>query len=214
MKKYMLIACAAAAIAMTPAVAQTNLLEGEATEAPEAVSTAPVEILPEESTALADLGSAEQPANDNWDSLDDTTRYLSIMGTADGFSAGGAGSPCFPGKDNAKLDVELKAAGFGSKSLDELAGELAKLSAPASECSSIPQRGYNSELLKSMPDAHLATYLTAAVRGFATTKTCAPSDHGFAAATIAAEIFATQDAKAPHDLISGALANGCEQPKP
>src|SRR3546814_3709869 len=75
------------------------------------------------------------------------------MGTADGFSAAGAGSPCFPGKDNSKLDLDLKAAGFDTKAPTELAAALAQLSSPASECAKIPQRGYSSDLLKEMPDA-------------------------------------------------------------
>src|SRR3546814_8085665 len=89
-------------------------------------------------------------ADGKWGTLDDTARFLSIMGTADGFSAAGAGSPCFPGKDNSKLDLDLKAAGFDTKAPTELAAALAQLSSPASECAKLRSEEHKSELQSLM----------------------------------------------------------------
>src|SRR3546814_8855431 len=77
---------------------------------------------------------------------------------------------------------------------------------PASACAKIPQRGYSSDLLKEMPDAHLAIYIPGAVRGYAHIKTCAPENHTYAAAAIAAELFTVKTATAPHEVIASALA--------
>lgn len=216
MKKMTLIAIAGLAIAITPALAQTDTApSGPAIIAAEdhSAHAAPDLQVAPKGEALGALGAGQATIDVNWDNLDDTTRFLSIMGTADGFSAAGAGSPCFPGKDNAKLDVELKAAGFGAKNGTELAGALTLLSAPAEQCKSAPQRGYSSDLLKTMPDEHLATYLSGVVRGYSQIKTCAVENHPYAAATIAAELFATTTPKAPHELISAALAGGCDPAK-
>ena len=63
-----------------------------------------------------------------------------------------------------------------------------------------------------MPDAHLAIYLTGAVRGYAHIKNCAPEHHAYAAAAIAAELFTVEAATPAHEVIASALANGCAQP--
>lgn len=146
---------------------------------------------------------------ERWTDLSETERYLLIMGTADGFSAAGAGAPCFPGKDNTALDDQLQAAGFGSMDPTTLPGALADLSAAAEECNSAPQRGYDTSLLKSMPDEHLATYLTGAVQGYASIRACDISNHSYAAATATAAIFSTPSASAPASVLSEALAEGC-----
>lgn len=212
MKKITLAALAGLAFAISPAIAQTEEVQDggvTATKAIEAAPAAGVQVSPEGKDANE---NSNAPAEGSWASLDDTTRFLSIMGTADGFSAAGAGSPCFPGKDTSTLDSELKAAGFDAKAPADLAFALAQISSPAEKCAKVPQRGYTSDLLKSMPDAHLATYLTGAVRGYAQMKTCAPENHAYAAAAIAAEIFAAKTVVAPHEIIAAALKDGCAQP--
>lgn len=147
-----------------------------------------------------------------WGSLDDNSRYLLIMGTADGFAAAGDNAPCFPGKDNLGLDADLKAAGFGDKSHVGLADELSKLSAPSAQCAMNKKRGYDAGLLKSMPDTHLALYLTGAVRGYAKLKDCEASNHPYAAATATAALLTELESELPSDILSKAFAEGCAGP--
>lgn len=205
-----LIVLAGLALLVSPALAQTDAAATDSASPTTALDVADAKVSDD---TLGNLGTEDAPVDGNWGTLDDTTRFLSIMGTADGFSAGGVNSPCFPGKDNSKLDLELKAAGFDAKHSVDLADALALLSAPADQCAKVPQRGYNSDLLKTMPDAHLAIYLTGAVRGYAKVKTCAPEDHAYAAAAIAAEIFAAKTPTQSPEIISAALASECGQPK-
>lgn len=212
MKKFTFLAIASLAVAFTPAIAQTDGDPANATNAIDAAPAANTTAIEEDSGNQAALASEKANSDASWGTLDDTTRFLSIMGTADGFSAAGAGSPCFPGKDNNKLDIELKAAGFDSKNPTELAASLAQISSPAEQCAKVPQRGYSTDLLKSMPDDHLAIYITGAVRGYAHIKTCMPEDHAYAAAAIAAELFTVKTATPAHEVIASALANGCAQP--
>ena len=200
------------AIAISPAFAQTDQgrLSPEIAAQPAKASSSDVQA--QTAGQSTPPVSEDASADNSWNSLDDTTRFLSIMGTADGFSAAGAGTPCFPGKDNNKLDLELKSAGFSSKSTTDLAPALALLSSPTEQCSKTPKRGYTSELLKTMPDDHLAIYLTGAVRGYAHVKSCAAENHSYAAAAIAAEIFAASIGQQPHEIISSALKDGCAPP--
>jgi hypothetical protein len=163
-------------------------------------------------TALGALGNAAPAAVDakaKWDSIDETTRYLMIMGTIDGFTATGSGAPCFPGNDNTKLDSRLKAAGFGSEDHGGLPAALAKLSAPKAECVATTKRGYTTDLLKSMTDAHIAAYLSAVVRGYAHLKPCPATNYSYAASTIAADLFALPAPKDPAALIGPAMVTSC-----
>lgn len=195
MNKLILIA-AAAMIASSPAMAQT---------------TAPAEPAP---SALASLGSASDSVSSGttWSQLDATSRYLLIMGSADGFSAGGAGSPCFPGKDNASLDQALTDAGFADKDPADLATALQALSAPAKDCTQVSRRGYTMGLLKGMPDKHLATYLTGLVHAYAMVKSCPKPAQTYAAAAVTAAILSSSDDAQLHQVIPDSLAEGCKGP--
>src|SRR3546814_20654865 len=122
------------ALAFNPAFAQTE--EAPATTAA-AIGEAPAAYVntsnADETAKVEALQTDQTSADGKWGTLDDTARFLSIMGTADGFSAAGAGSPCFPGKDNSKQDLDLKPAGFDTKKPPAQSPTLAPLSSPASK---------------------------------------------------------------------------------
>lgn len=149
------------------------------------------------------------PSANNWGALDDTSRYLLIMGTNDGFAAAGSGTPCFPGKDNSMLVSELTEIGFDSSDPIDLTEGLVKIAQKTGSCASHPKRGYNAELLRTMPDNHLALYLTGAVRGYGKFKSCPVEHHAYAAATAAAAIITSEGDVQPATILAEALQEGC-----
>lgn len=166
---------------------------------------------PSDSVDLGKLGGqlAAEPVKDEaWGALDDSHRYLLIMGTADGFASAGAGAPCFPGKDNAALDEQLR-QNSELKSPSELPQALKTLSASSDQCDKPGQRGYTVQLLKSMSNEHLSAYLSGVVRGYAHLGKCSAETHQYAAATVIAAIFAAPDTTQPVDVIAPALEEGC-----
>lgn len=187
-----------ALISLTAACAQTTVAPTTASS-----NTEPA-------PALADNAPTAASADETWASLDDTERYLLIMGAVDGFAAAGAGAPCFPGKDNAALDEDLNAAGFANGDPVTLPAQLAALSASPAECQAAAARGYDSSLLQSMPDEHLATYLTGAIRGYATVATCAPQNHSYAAGLAIASVFETAEPTPPAMILGDAFKEGCQ----
>lgn len=165
---------------------------------------------------LKNLGAGpdqKAAANEKWGDIDDTGRYLLIMGTADGFAAAGPGSPCFPGKDNSTLDRDVKAAGMDAKSPLELAEALKKIAGPSSQCLGPALRGYDTDLIRGMTDENLALYLTGVVRGYAAVKPCPVEMHGAAAAVVAAELFGADEAQNPVSVIAPVIAKGCSKPE-
>lgn len=164
----------------------------------------------------AETTSPEAPTAaeiESYDKLDDNTRYLLIMGSVDGFAATGPGAPCFPGKDNKRLDQELKQNDFTQANPATMPGALMKLRAAPEECVDKQVRGYQNGMLKSMPNEHLATYLSGAVRAYAAIKSCPTKNQTYAAATTAAAIFSAADDAQPTDVLTPALAEGCAGPK-
>lgn len=164
-------------------------------------------------SAVGQLAEGSAPAvthSDQWAKLPDTSRYLMIMGSVDGFASAGAGAPCYPGQNNSTLDAALKDKGFGTQDPDALPEALTKLSAPKEQCQAPAKRGYSNNLLKTMPDQHLATYLTGLVRSYARIKSCPSDAQGYAAAMVTTAIFASPDDAQPIDVIQPALVEGCK----
>lgn len=164
-------------------------------------------------SAVGQLAEGSSPVvthADRWDKLPDTSRYLMIMGSVDGFASAGAGAPCFPGQNNSTLDEALGKQGFGAKDPDALPEALTKLSAPKEQCQAPAKRGYSNNLLKTMPDQHLATYLTGLIRSYARIKSCPADAQGYAAAMVTTAIFASPDDAQPIDVIQPALVEGCK----
>jgi hypothetical protein len=214
--KTILMASAAALLALsTGAGAQADMQ----TAPTSAVPTAPVTpnadaIVTTRPEVAAPAQAAPSPtSSDRWSGLDDSSRYLLIMGSLDGFSAAGPGSPCFPGSDNQSIDAKLGAAGFADRNPDGLPAELKKLSAPAEQCTGPGLRGYGNKLLKTMPDAHLATYLHGLVRSYASLKPCTTANQQYAAANVAAAIMTAPDDAQPANVVGPALVEGCKGPK-
>src|SRR3546814_18524185 len=113
MKKFTLLAVAGKAIAFNPAFAQTEDAPATAAAAIGEAPAADVNTSNADETAKVEALQTDQTSADGkWGTLDDTARFLSIMCTADGFSAAGDGSPCFPGHDNNQLDLDLQTAAF------------------------------------------------------------------------------------------------------
>lgn len=169
--------------------------------------------VPAPTTAVDQLVDGNAPPStqaDAWDKLEDSTRYLMIMGAVDGYATAGPGAPCFPGENNSSLDASLKKAGFGSKDPDGLPEALSKLSAPKERCEGATKRGYSNNLLKTMPDQHLATYLTGLVRSYARFKPCPAQAQGYAAAMVTTAIFTGADEAQPIDVIRPAIVEGCK----
>src|SRR3546814_12487206 len=109
MKKFTLLAVAGMVIAFNPAFAQTEDAPATAAAAIGEAPAADVNTSNADETAKVEALQTDQTSADGkWGTLDDTARFLYIMGTDDGFSAAGAGSPCFPGKDNSTLALELR----------------------------------------------------------------------------------------------------------
>jgi hypothetical protein len=193
--------------ALAPRIAPTLPLTAD-TDAKTVAAPAPAQ-----KTDLANLGSGTAPAStagDTWETLDDTSRYLLIMGSADGFSAAGPGSPCFPGRDNAKIDATLRAGAFAKADPDGLPEAMKAISDAPETCKTTPTRGYTANLLKTMPDKDLAVYLTGLVRSYARIKPCVVDNQGYAAAMVAAAIFTASDAAQPNQVIAPAIAEGCK----
>lgn len=168
------------------------------------------------SADLAKLGAATTPAAataERWSDVDDTHRYLLIMGTVDGFGAAGKGSPCFPGNDNTGLDAKLKAAGFAEADPATLAEAMTRIGTAKEQCTGQQSRGYPNKLLKGMPDDHLATYLTGVVRAYSRIQPCEAKNQAYAAATAAAAVFIGDDDAQPVSILAPALAEGCKGPK-
>lgn len=223
--KTLLLIGAAAAIAAAPSATQTKQVppapwttgasSAPVAPAPSAPAPAPdrnAAPVPAEMQSLAKLGgtdAASSSGDESWSKLEDNTRYLLIMGSADGFAASGAGAPCFPGDDNSSLDAKLKSSGFADGNPVAVAGALTKLSGDREKCSTVPRRGYTNQLLKGMPDAHLALYLSGAVRAYATVRKCPAENHAYAAAAASAAIFSGSDDAQPAEILSSALAEGC-----
>lgn len=179
-------------------------------DAPSVTATSTV---PAPTSAVKQLSEGNAPAStqaDTWEKLEDSTRYLMIMGAADGFAAAGPGSPCFPGENNSTLDASLKKTGFGAKDPDGLPEALTKLSAPKDKCQATTMRGYSNSLLKTMPDQHLATYLTGLVRSYARLKPCPAQAQGYAAAMVTTAIFTGADDAQPLAIIQPAIVEGCK----
>lgn len=149
--------------------------------------------------------------NRTFGELDDSSRYLYIMGSVDGFGAGGPGSPCFPEKDNVRLDQELKQAGFANEMPTKLPTALMTLRAAPELCMDKARRSYTASLLKTMPNEHLTVYLTGLVRAYASIKECPASSHQRAAANAAAAIFSADDSAQPNDILTPALIDGCKE---
>lgn len=202
---------ALAALIATPGL--TQVVENQPSETPPSANQAA-------DSAISDLGTLGSDVEHNvpkvgtWASLPDTTRHLLIMGTADGFSAAGAGAPCFPGQNNASLDQELMKTGFGARDSNDLPAALARLSAPTEQCQNAPKRGYDSSLIASMSDEHLSHYLSGVVRGYAHIKSCPTENHSYAGSTIAAAIFSATTPASPPQVLAPALVVGCAGPVP
>lgn len=227
--KTILLAMATAAIAFSPGSAaptevQTapapQAVQADASQAPARAPDMPVTppvapAAPKAASALATLGTGTPPAQtsgDRWSDLDDTHRYLLIMGSVDGYAAAGTGAPCFPGNDNTGLDSKLKQAGFTDADPATLPEAMAKIAAPKEQCTGTQMRGYGNKLLKTMPDDHLATYLTGVVRAYSRIKACPAKAQGYAAATVTAAIFTGSDEAQPVTIIAPALVEGCKGP--
>lgn len=169
---------------------------------------------PNTPTGSVDLGKVggqltPEPVKDEaWDALDDSHRFLLIMGTADGFASAGAGSPCFPGMDNAALDEQLR-HNADLKSPSDLPQALKALSGNPDQCAQPGQRGYTVQLLKSMSNEHLSAYLSGVVRGYAHLRKCPEETHQYAAATVIAAVFAASETAQPVDVIAPAIEEGC-----
>lgn len=207
---------AASAIAASPAPQQggwpASIEKPAATE--QTTPTAPPNAMP--SADLGRLGDGTPPAAataEKWSDLDDTHRYLLIMGTVDGFGAAGKGAPCFPGNDNTGLDAKLKAAGFSDADPATLAEAMTRIGTPKEQCTSQQSRGYPNKLLKGMPDDHLATYLTGVVRAYSSVQPCEAKNQAYAGAAAAAAVFIGQDDAQPVSVLAPALAEGCKGPK-
>lgn len=220
--KTILLASAAALLAVSAgASARADVQAAPAWNIPAATATPDAPVSPEAGTVVTtqpQVAAVAAPApspnsSDRWSGLDDSSRYLLIMGSLDGFSAAGPGSPCFPGTDNQGIDGRLKAAGFGDKDPDGLPAELKKLSAPAEQCGGPGMRGYGNQLLKTMPDAHLATYLHGLVRAYASLRTCTPTNQQYAAAMVTAAVMTGADDAQPGTIVGPALVEGCKGPK-
>lgn len=191
-----------------PAVAPAIPLQKAGDAVPTTTTNAP-----EASTAVGRMAEGNAPIAthaDHWDDLPDTSRYLMIMGSVDGFASAGPGAPCFPGQNNSTLDEGLKKAGFGQKDPDALPEALTKLAASKDQCQSAGKRGYSNDLLKTMPDPHLATYLTGLIRSYARIKPCPAETQGYAAAMVTTAVFASPSEAQPIDVIAPALAEGCK----
>lgn len=163
-------------------------------------------------SALGDLGNGIAPATasaERWSDLTDTSRYLLIMGSADGFSAAGDNTPCFPGKDNSDLDADLKAAGFGDKDPAEVSAALAGLADDVSTCPTPGGRGYTTALLKSMAETDLATYLTGAVRAYAGIKGCEPLAQPEAARLATQDLADASGTEVPYEFLRPAFEKSC-----
>lgn len=211
------LACAAIGFAAAPATsASIDVPPGwesaiAQTTADEAEAPAPVPSGTGEATdLLSQLGvSNEAGKAGKWSDLDDSNRYLLIMGSVDGFASAGTGAPCFPGNDNAGLDAKLTKAGFGDKDPAELAAALTKLGTPSAKCGAGQMRGYGNQLLKTMPDAHLSAYITGMVRAFASIHPCSASAQATAGTEVAAAILAGDDFAQPATLTAPVLAASC-----
>ncbi len=189
-----------------PKIESQTVDSSPAADADQAIDEAVAAAVEQNSTAAAEAHAS----NETWADLGETERYLLIMGNADGFSAAGAGAPCFPGKSNADLNNELIGLSFEDKPADTLTDALASLSAGPEACPQVPLRGYSVDLLKTMPDAHIATYLTGLVRGYSHAAACPDENHQYAAATVTAAIFAADPASQPVSVIAEAMRKGCE----
>lgn len=227
--KSMIIAGLLAGATMTAAAAQTqgqgwNVAPAapvvDATSAPAVAPSIPLQkagdapaTAPSADTAVERMAEGNAPIAthaDHWDDLPDTSRYLMIMGSVDGFASAGAGAPCFPGQNNSTLDEALKKGGFGDKDPDALPEALTKLSSPKEQCQTAGRRGYSNNLLKTMPDPHLATYLTGLIRSYARIKPCPAEAQGYAAAMVTTAVFASPDEAQPIEVIAPALTEGCK----
>lgn len=173
-------------------------------------STSPRSVTPVSDISIAETASSQHnaPINDTWASNDTTSRHLLIMGTIDGFSATALPTPCFLGQDNNAVDAALTASGFAQTQTASLPKALATLPG-AKLCEGRAQRGYDTGLLKSMPDEHLAIYLTGAVRGYAQYQNCPEQHHQYAAATAAAAIYSATSTETPASVLQRAFAEGC-----
>lgn len=222
--KTLLLASAAALLAMSAGASASADAQDTPAQAAPVLTTQPWAIPAAPSTpteverTVAPTQSTASPApspisSDRWSGLDDNSRYLLIMGSLDGFSAAGPGSPCFPGSDNRGIDGRLTEAGFADKDPDGLPAELRKLSAPAEQCTGPGMRGYGNQLLKTMPDAHLATYLHGLVRAYASIRPCTADNQQYAAATVVAAIMTGADDAQPGTVVGPALVEGCKGPK-
>lgn len=215
MKKIILIAVAA--LLAAPAIAQEAADDVAAAavlqDSPEpdsfSVEATDAEIAIDQAVAAGTKTTATDEGH-TWGALEDTDRFLLIMGTADGFTSVGDGGPCFPGKDNTQLAKELSHAGFDKEDPANLAPALADLSADEVSCQGSTRRGYDASLLKNMPDDHLALYLTGAVRGYAHLQECPSANHGYAAASATAALFTAEDSDQPSDVLANAFAEGCQ----
>lgn len=206
---------AASAIAASPAPQQGGWpasIDKPATAAQSAPVAAPTGTTAADLARLGDVPPAAATA-EKWSDLDDTHRYLLIMGTVDGFGAAGKGAPCFPGNDNTGLDAKLRTAGFSDSDPATLAEAMEKIGTPKERCTAQQSRGYPNKLLKGMPDDHLATYLTGVVRAYSRVQPCEPKNQAYAGAAAAAAVFIGQDDAQPVSVLAPALVEGCKGPK-
>jgi hypothetical protein len=207
--------CFAAAPAVSANIDVPAGWESAVAQAPAAQvqEQAPVEAAKSGATdLLAQLGEAKSVASAaRWSDLDDSNRYLLIMGSVDGFASAGAGAPCFPGNDNASLDAKLAKAGFADKDPADLAAALTKLGTPADQCGGGQMRGYGNKLLKTMPDSHLSAYITGMVRAYAAVHPCSTAGQVSAGTDVAAAILAGDDFAQPAALTAPILAASCSK---
>ena len=163
---------------------------------------------------MATQVSAESPQaapvspETTWAQTGENDRYLLIMGTMDGLSISqGSSAPCFQGKNNADIAALLSEAGFDDKPVTGLAEKLKEVS---DKCAGSAMRGYPVELLKSMSDSNLATYLTGVTRGLSGYEKCKSADQGAIAISIAASILSADDKSSPNEALRAGVEEGCK----
>ncbi len=130
------------------------------------------------------------------------------MGTMDGLNISqGSSAPCFQGKNNADIAALLSQTGFDDKPASSLADRLKEVS---DKCAGSAMRGYPVELLKSMSNANLATYLTGVTRSLAGFEKCKAADQSVLAASLAASILSADNKSSPNDALRAGVEEGCK----
>jgi hypothetical protein len=146
-----------------------------------------------------------------WKDVPDTTRYLMIMGTTDGFAAAGGKAPCFVGRTSEDLDKALSTTPFAAKDPAGLPEALSAVTGSAA-CTDDVGRSYGAGFLRKLSDTNLAVYLTSVVRGYTRIHPCGPQGQGTAAKAAAVEFFTAADDAAPVPLLRRSLTSGCAVP--